>query len=141
MEKVPFLILHVEVDRANISEMQCSLGAVKMLPFSGSAEGPLFQGVIMPGGVDTQITNSCQVRHMSARYLLSGKDRTGTDCKIFVENDGWFTNGEKPRPFRTVPKFMTDSADLASYLHSNRFYGEGMTVDGKLTISFYEVDA
>lgn len=139
MDKSPILILHVEVDRAIVSEMSCSIGSVKMLPFTGTVEGPLFQGVIMPGGVDTQMTNQCQVRHMSARYLLSGKDRTGAECRIFVENDGWFTNGEKPRPFRTVPKFMTDSAELAPYLHCNRFYGEGMTVDGKLTISFYEV--
>jgi len=139
MQKQPFLIIHVDVDRENVSQLQCGTGAVKMLPFTGTVEGPLFQGRILPGGVDTQVTNQCQVRHMSARYMLEGVDRTETECRIFVENEGWFTNGERPRPFRTVPSFITDSEDLAPFLHTNRFYGEGVSADGNLTISFYEL--
>jgi len=89
--------------------------------------------------VDTQITNQNEVRHMSARYVLTGKDADGQDCHIYIENNGWFTDGAQPRPFRTVPTFLTDSKRLALYLHTNRFVGEGLRDETGLWIRFYEL--
>ena len=37
--------------------------------------------------MDTQVTNQNEVRHMSARYMLTGKDKEGADCRIYVENN------------------------------------------------------
>ena len=131
--------VHVELDREHIIELNGPAGRVKMLPFTGTVEGELFNGIVAPWGVDTQITNQVNVRHMSARYMLVGKDNKGNDCKIYIDNNGWFTNGEQPKPFITIPTFYTDSPELSEYLHTNKFRGEGHSGDGKLTIKFFEI--
>ena len=52
---------------------------------------------------------------MSARYMLTGKDKNGKDCHIYVENNGYFdeSNGPMTMPFKTVPTFYIDSEVLA----------------------------
>lgn len=120
-------------------EMDCRIGHVKMIPFEGIVRGELFNGIIEPCGVDTQVTNAAGVRHMSARYMLTGKDCEGNDCHIYLENNAYFTNGERPKPWTSVPQFMTDSEVLAPYLHTNQFVGEGIRVDEGLRIRYYEV--
>ncbi len=52
-------------------------GKVKIIPFTGTVDGNLFQGVVMPGAADVQITNPAGVRHMCAQYMLEGIDVTG----------------------------------------------------------------
>ena len=136
----PILEVHVELDPAGTVALDSELGHVTMIPFRGTVQGPLFTGVVEPCGVDTQVTNQCDVRHMSARYMLTGKDADGQDCRIYVENNGWFTDGDDPRPFRTVPTFITDSRRLAPYLHRNRFCGEGLMEETGLWIRFYELE-
>ena len=74
---------------------------------------------------------------MSARYVLTGKDADGQDCHIYVENNAWFTNGQQPKPFHTVPTFITDSKKLEPYLHRNQFIGEGLRDERGLWIRFY----
>ena len=111
---------------------------VLMIPFRGSASGELFNGIVEPCGVDTQTVNAARVRHMSARYMLTGKDSAGNDCRIYVANDGWFDDDHPQSPFKTVPTFLTDSPVLAPYLHRNRFVGEGSDGGDGLHIRFYE---
>ena len=130
----------VHTDPAGIVELAGELGTVKMIPFSGTVSGPYFQGAIEPCGVDTQITNACEVRHMSARYMLSGTDHTGCACHIYVENNGWFTDGAHPRPWTSVPTFLTDSSALAPLLHKSSFVGEGQREEDGLHIRFYEIE-
>ena len=113
-------------------------GEVLMVPFKGSVKSELFNGIVEPCGVDTQIVNAVHVRHMSARYMLTGVDRTGRKAHIYVENNGWFDDLTKTMPFHTVPTFYTDSADLAPYLHCNQFEGEGADETDGLHIYFYE---
>ena len=72
-------------------------GKVKIIPFTGTVEGELFQGVIMPGAADVQVTNPAGVRHMCAQYMLEGKDYTGAACHIFVENHGYFEREHRKR--------------------------------------------
>ena len=136
----PILEVLVQLNSEGTVELESEIGHVAMLPFSGMVQGPLFQGIVEPCGVDTQVTNPNDVRHMSARYMLTGKDREGKNCHIYVENNGWFMSGDLPRPFRTVPTFMTDSNCLAPYLHSTRFIGEGLSDERGLWIRFYEID-
>ena len=135
----PILDILVDVDREGIVEFASTVGYVKMIPFKGSVTGKLFEGIIEPCGVDTQITNQNNVRHMSARYTLTGKDYTGTPCHIYVENNAYFTNGERPQPFPTVPTFYTDSKALSPILHLNQFMGEGLRDETGLHIRFYEM--
>lgn len=135
----PILDVCVQTDPAGTVTLSGELGTVKMIPFRGTVQGPLFSGIVEPCGVDTQITNQNDVRHMSARYMLTGRDRTGAPCHIYIENNGWFTDGARPVPFRTVPTFLTDSPALAPYLHQNRFTGEGQREADGLHIRFYEL--
>ena len=113
-------------------------GEVVMIPFTGTAEGEIFNGVVRPGGVDCQRVNLVGVRHMSARYLLEGEDSAGEKCHIFIENNGWFET--QSTPFKTVPTFITDSKTLAPYLHTNKFRGEGHGEQGGIVIKFFEVE-
>lgn len=135
----PILDVLVQTDPAASVTLQGELGTVKMIPFKGTAQGPIFSGIVEPCGVDTQITNQNEVRHMSARYMLTGHDHTGAACHIYIENNGWFTDGARPRPFKTVPTFRTDSRVLAPYLHRDQFIGEGQREDDGLHIRFYEL--
>ena len=131
--------VYVELEPGKVVELTGPAGKVKMLPFVGTVKGELFNGVVCPGGVDTQVTNAVGVRNMSARYMLSGTDHTGKACHIYVDNEGWFTNGEQPKPFTTVPTFLTDSEALAPYLHQNKFRGEGHPGEKGPTIRFFEI--
>ena len=132
----PILEVHVELDPAGITELDSEIGHVTMIPFSGTVQGPLFSGIVEPCGVDTQVTNCSDVRHMSARYMLTGKDADGRDCHIYVENNGWFT-GTPSLPFTTVPTFITDHKGLRELL-SRPFIGKGFVEEDGLHIRFYE---
>ena len=136
----PILEVYVQTDPAGTVRLSGEIGIVVMIPFKGYARGPIFSGIVEPCGVDTQITNQNEVRHMSARYMLTGRDKTGADCHIYIENNGWFTDGARPAPFKTVPTFITDSKALAPYLHRNQFVGEGLRDDSGLCIRFYELE-
>ena len=139
-KKDAVLELLVRTNPEGIVELTGELGTVKMIPFSGTVSGPWFQGIIEPCGVDTQITNPCEVRHMSARYMLTGVDHTGASCHIYVDNNAWFTDGARPRPWHSVPRFMTDSKALATLLHKGSFIGEGLRDEEGLHIRFFELE-
>lgn len=140
MEKKAVLELKIEFN-GPVLNMKGEVAEVLMIPFKGSVKGDVFNGIIEPCGVDTQVVNAAGIRHMSARYMLTGKDSNGADAHIYVENNGWFdeTLPHDGKKFRTVPTFYTDSAALAPYLHSTRFTGEGSVEEDGLHIRFYEV--
>ena len=138
MDRKPIMDIKIEANGPAI-HLQGENGEVLMVPFKGSIKSDLFNGIVEPCGVDTQIVNAANVRHMSARYMLSGKDRAGQDAHIYVENNGWFDDLTKTMPFHTVPTFYTDSKALAPYLHCNRFVGEGVDEADGLHIYFYEI--
>ena len=142
MDRKPVLEIKILFNGKPV-HMEGENGSVVMIPFAGEVDCPLFHGVVEPCGVDTQVANAAHVRHMSARYMLTGKDSEGNDAHIYVENNGWFDDSPgAPRamPFRTVPTFYTDSKVLAPYLHRNQFTGEGSVEDGQLWIRFYEIE-
>lgn len=139
--KEPALELLIQTDPDKTVSLNSNFGCVRMIPFTGTADGQLFHGVIAPGAVDTQITNPVQVRHMSARYMLTGTDFTGHPCHIFIQNEGWFSDDAHPKPWRSVPSFLTDSEALASILAERRFVGEGVRDEIGLHIRFYAIEA
>ncbi len=138
MKQKPVMDIKIEANGPAI-HLQGENGEVLMVPFKGSVKSDLFNGIVEPCGVDTQVVNAAHVRHMSARYMLTGKDSTGKDAHIFVENNGWFDDLTKTMPFHTVPTFYTDSVALAPYLHRNAFTGEGVDETDGLHIYFYEI--
>jgi hypothetical protein len=128
----------VEIDPAQVSQLKGPAGEVLMIPFSGTAKGEIFNGRILPGGVDTQTVDQNGVRHMSARYMLEGINKNGEQCRIYIDNNGWFP-GEMTMPFKTIPTFFTDSKILAVYLHCNKFRAEGHPRPGGVTIKVFEI--
>ena len=138
MEKKPVLRIKIEANGEAV-HLNGEAGEVLMIPFKGHVESDIFNGIVVPCGVDTQVVNLAGVRHMSARYMLQGKDKEGQDCSIYVENNGYFDDATKTMPFHTVPTFLTDSKALAPYLHANQFVGEGVDEEDGLWIYFYEV--
>ena len=140
MERKPIMDLKIDFN-GPVLNLKGDAAEVVMIPFKGSVRGDIFNGVIEPCGVDTQVVNAARVRHMSARYMLTGTDSAGCPAHIYVENNGWFDDAaEQPAmPFRTVPTFYTDSAALAPYLQSARFTGEGSMEPDGLHIRFYEI--
>lgn len=136
----PIMEVLVETDPSGMVELHSEIGMVKMIPFKGTVKGSIFNGIVEPCGVDTQVTKQNEVRHMSARYMLTGLDQNGTPCHIYVENEGWFPSGPLPTPFKTVPTFITDSKMLGPYLHRNQFVGEGTHDENGLRIRFFEID-
>lgn len=130
---------HISVYREQISTMVCETGKVKILPFGGWVESDLFTGKILPGAADVQITNASGIRHMCAQYMFEGTDSTGTPCKLFVKNNGYFEPGREPKPFHTCPTMMTDSKALAPYLQQARFRAEGKSEEDGLHIRIFDV--
>jgi hypothetical protein len=128
----------VDIDPHQVSKLMGPAGEVLMIPFSGTVNGELFNGRVLPGGVDTQTVDQNGVRHLSARYMLEGVDNTGEPCRIYIDNHGWF-QGDIVMPFKTIPTFLTDSKALADYLHSNKFRAEGHARQGGVIIKVFEI--
>ena len=140
MENKPIMDLKIDFNGPVVS-LKGEVADVVMIPFKGTVKSEIFNGIIEPCGVDTQVVNAAKVRHMSARYMLTGKDSTGEDAHIYIENNGWFDDSVPSAggSFHTVPTFYTDSAALAPYLQTSRFTGEGSIEEDGLHIRFYEV--
>ncbi|MBQ1300765.1 MAG: DUF3237 family protein [Erysipelotrichaceae bacterium] len=139
MNREPVIEVKVEFDQPGM-KFETETGEVSMIPFYGTVKGKLFNGIVEPWGVDTQVKNQIGIRHMSARYMLTGIDSAGEKCHIYVENNGWLTDDRPSRTFRTVPTFMTDSKTLAPYLHRNQFEGQVSVEEDGLCIRFYEIE-
>lgn len=140
MERKPFLDIKIESNGENL-HLKGENAEVDMIPFKGHVVScELFSGIVEPCGVDTQVVNAAGVRHMSARYMLTGKDADGNDAHIYIENNGWFEEQYRSMPFHTVPTFYTDSPVLAGYLHRNQFTGEGRIEEDGLHIYFFEIE-
>ena len=131
---------HIALSPDKISELKATNGEVAILPFGGKVESELFTGTILPGAADVQIQNASGIRHMCARYMFQGKDHTGAECKLFVDNNGYFEpkKGGVAMPFYTCPTFMTDSAALAPYLEAAHFRAEGHMKEDGLHIMVFD---
>jgi hypothetical protein len=76
-----------------------------MLPFTGTADGPYFNGVVLGEGVDTQTISHDGKVKFSARYMLEGTDYKGSKCRVFIENNGESLD-------KLTPVMVTDSEAL-----------------------------
>ena len=103
-------ILRVNVSLDDFMEVNGAGHSVCMAVFSGTADGPYFQGRILPHGVDTQLRADGKPMTLSARYILEGTDDKGKPCRIFIENNG---TGTSDPVIHTRPFLITDSTSLA----------------------------
>lgn len=132
-------ILEIKIKTQAPLHLKSENEAVEMIPFTGEARGEIFNGIVLPGGMDVQITNAVDVRHLSARYMLSGKDAEQTDTLIYVHNEAMIQNTGRKLPFYTIPHFITDNKKLAKYLCRNSFTGKIEKIDGQLNIRIFDL--
>lgn len=98
------------------------------IPFTAKAVGPAFFGETVGVGVDTQKIKDGKA-FLSARYILRGKDFTGADATLFIENNGASLDSCKPM-------IVTDSEAL-SYLESAELTAKVLPCDGGVVVEIY----
>ncbi|MFS0872655.1 DUF3237 family protein [Paenibacillus xylanilyticus] len=136
MEWEEVLTVHVMI-RETLNLQNDDGDSVVMISFTGHVTGKYFEGIILDGGVDTQIIGKVGDRHnLSARYMLRGTDYTGQACEIYIENNGTFNKKLKDVLFRTSPKIITNSKAL-SFLNGDILVGEGLQVESGIDIKVY----
>ena len=68
-------VLDVHVITADAVQLEAgAAGSVVMIPFRGTVTGTVFEGIVEPCGVDTQVVNAAGVRRIISRsclYLLN----------------------------------------------------------------------
>jgi len=136
MQFEEILTIHVKIGKT--SELRNNDGdSVIMILFTGHATGKYFEGIVLDGGVDTQIIGKHGDRHtLSARYILQGRDHTDQPCEIYIENNGNFNKDTKDVLFRTYPKIITNSQAL-SFLNHALLVGEGLPTESGVDIKIY----
>lgn len=56
------------------------------LPFTGRCDTEYFRGEVLPGASDVQKRKGTTAIEFNANYVLSGKDYTGQECRISINN-------------------------------------------------------
>ena len=130
--KNPIFVIHVELDEC--STVKGAREQVNFLRFHGTADSEFFHGNILAGGVDCQRKAEKEPLRLSARYVMEGADCAGSQCKVFIENNGC----ETPDGMRTVPTIITDS-EILSAMTQGALYGEVSGAgDGTVEIRIYK---
>ena len=102
------LLLEIRVTLLESQRVNGAARDIVMIPFTGTAGGPWFTGTVIGPGVDTQKIGKDGKAALSARYMLEGTDKSGQNCRIFIENEGGFDTGFHPL-------IVTDSALLSAW--------------------------
>ena len=114
----------------------------------GTAEGPRFQGEILPGGADWQIVRPDGTIEVVARYTI----RSASGALVYVQNDGLrvaspeivarMSKGElvpfDSYRFRTAPRFETSEPSL-KWLETSTFVGVAARTPDRVVIGFHDV--
>ena len=114
----------------------------------GTAEGPRFQGEILPGGADWQIVRPDGTIEVVARYTI----RSTSGALVYVQNDGLrvaspeilarMSKGElvpfDSYRFRTAPRFETSDPSL-KWMETSTFVGVAARTPDRVVIGFHEV--
>lgn len=129
-------LLRIYVNIVETMSLTSAAGSVQMILFDGYCRSNIFQGNILPGGVDTQVLKPDGSGSLSARYMLHGTDADGNSCKLFIENNA---ETGKEQPPVTQPRIYTDNPRL-KWLETADLYGKMLTENGQLVISVCQKD-
>ena len=124
------LLMEIHVQCSEPMTVKGQTMDIVMIPFTGTAEGPYFHGVIVGSGVDTQKIQKGGEPFLSARYLIRGKDQEGRDCQVFIENEGSAGTG-------FTPLIITDSP-LLSRWETIPLRAEVRGIPGGVLVRIYE---
>lgn len=122
------LIFTINVTLYDTYHLEGSETSVNMIAFSAVIDDELFRGSTVTNGFDTQLCTA-ESFSLSARYMLEGTDRSGSKCRIFIENNGTSTDNCHPRIF-------TDSKEL-SFLEHTKLFSVVLPSDEGVTIKIY----
>ena len=114
----------------------------------GTAEGPRFEGEILPGGADWQVVRPDGTIEVVARYTI----RSRSGALVYVQNDGLrvaspeilarMSKGElvpfDSYRFRTAPRFETSDPSL-KWMETSTFVGVAARTPDRVVIGFHEV--
>jgi hypothetical protein len=146
LERVADLVVHVS---APLDVGDTPAGRRRIVPItSGTLNGPLLHGQVLPGGADFQLLTSATQSFIQARYVL----QTLEGERIFVENTGMRVaapevieqiNQDKPVDpalvyFRTTPRFETASPRLR-WMMESVFVGTGARYPDRVELAFFRV--
>lgn len=128
-------LLKIDIELDQIETVQGAGGEVTMILFHGTFSCGQGTGIVLPGGVDTQIQRRGERKTLSARYILEGRDKNQRLFRIFVENNGICQEGET---LKTCPVIYTDAEELR-WIEQEKLSG---TVEGsgenKVQIRIYK---
>ncbi|MGN1100620.1 MAG: DUF3237 family protein [Huintestinicola sp.] len=125
-------ILEIAVEITDSAFVKGQHNSINMLSFTGEATGDYFHGRIIGTGVDTQRISPDGTMSLSARYMLQGKDHTGEDCRIFIENNGADLSCCKP-------SIITDSKALADW-ETAALMAKVVPTEKGVTVSIFKED-
>ena len=123
------LLMEIEVELHGTAGFEGPHSKVTLLPFSARTAGKYFTGSTVMDGVDTQRTDAEGNFSLSARYMLKGKDYTGQECSIFIENNGSSLDN-------CIPAILTDSEALA-FLENTPLASTVEGREGGVTVRIY----
>ena len=134
------MVVHVSIRGGEVNAFQGEDGSgAVMIPFDATIEGKYFNGTVLPGGIDTQVIGPGGHPHtLSARYMARGRDYTGTDCFVYIENNGVICSDVEGGYMRTTPKFVTNSKAL-DFLNRQLFCGKGEPEGEGVKITLYRI--
>ncbi len=140
MQLEEIMAVHVSIKGEDVKAFTAPNGSgVVMIPFDATVDGKYFTGETVPGGIDTQVMGPNGFPHtLSARYMVKGKDYTGADCTIYIENNGVICSDVEGGYMRTTPKFVTDSKAL-DFLNKQLFCGKGEPEGQGVKITLYRI--
>lgn len=139
MQLEEIMVVHVSIKGDAVNAFQGEAGGVVMIPFDATIDGKYFNGTVLPGGIDTQVIGPNGRPHtLSARYMAKGKDYTGEECFVYIENNGVICNDVEGGYMRTTPTFVTNSKAL-DFLNKQLFVGKGEPDGMGVKITLYRV--
>ena len=139
MQLEEIMVVHVSVKGNEVTAFQGEAGGVVMIPFDATIDGKYFNGTVLPGGIDTQVIGPKGTSHtLSARYMAKGKDYTGEECFVYIENNGVICNDVEGGYMRTTPTFVTNSKAL-DFLNKQLFVGKGEPDGMGVKITLYRI--
>jgi Protein of unknown function (DUF3237). len=142
--------IEVKVDKPIVVGQDEVVGRRQLIPIlSGEVKGDKFKGVVLPGGVDSQIIRPDGKCELSARYGIKLED----GATIYIENNGIRTvpdeyieavkKGEFVDPnvyyFRTVPTFEVYD-EKYRWMMKHLFICSATRLVDKVLLKFYKVE-
>jgi Protein of unknown function (DUF3237). len=101
--------IEVKVDRPIVIGQDEIVGRRQLIPIlSGEVRGDKFKGILLPGGVDSQVIRPDGKCEISARYAIKLED----GATIYIENNG----------VRTVPDEYIKAVKAGEFVDPNVYY-------------------